>query len=80
MQYCSNTLRGLVLGELNILKEDDQKPSLNSLATSMPHYLVNHYIRAEMLSMTFKRHGPTTQDNQGEPNFSFSVQTPRVLG
>ena len=27
-----------------------------------------------------KCHGPTTQDNQGEPNFSFSVQTPRVLG
>ena len=27
-----------------------------------------------------KRHGPTTQDNQGEPNVSFSVQTPGVLG
>ena len=24
--------------------------------------------------------GPTTQDNQGEPNVSFSVQTPGVLG
>ena len=27
-----------------------------------------------------KRHGPTTQDNQGEPNISVSVQTPGVLG
>ena len=25
-------------------------------------------------------HGSTTQDNQGEPNVSFSVQTPGVLG
>ena len=40
-----------------------------------------YLIRAEMLSMmTFKRHGPTTQDNQGESNVSFSVQTPGVLG
>ena len=39
-----------------------------------------YLIRAEMLSMTFKRHGPTTQDNQGEPNVSFSVQTPWALG
>ena len=27
-----------------------------------------------------KRHGSTTQDNQGEPNISVSVQTPGVLG
>ena len=43
-------------------------------------YLVNYLIRADMLSMTFTRYGPTTQDNQGEPNVSFSVQTPGVLG
>ena len=43
---------------------------------ALPHYL----IRAEMVSMTLERQDPTTQDIKGEPNVSFSVQIPGVLG
>ena len=56
----------------------DEKSHCSSERTNQD-YLVNYLIRAEM-PITFTRYGPTTQDNQGEPSVSFSVQTPGVLG
>ena len=45
-------------------------------------YFINYLIRVGLLSVSMKltRAGPTTQDNKGEPNVSFDVQTPGVLG
>ena len=45
-----------------------------------PYYLVNYLIWAELPSIKFKCHGPTTQDNQREPNVYFSAPTTEVLG